>query len=98
MATRRYVWRKDGFYDRSTGERMELPARDDLAKPIVVSDIPEYRSPIDGKLITSRSHRREDLARNGCVDARDVASATGGKFKNKRFCAKRGLQVSEEFR
>lgn len=98
MATRRYVWRDDGFYDRFTGERMEVPARGEIAAPIVVSDIPEYRSPIDGKLITSRSHRREDLARNGCVDARDVPSATGGKFKNRRFCDKRGLQVSEEFR
>lgn len=65
----RYVWRDNGFYDRATGEPMELPERSGICMPQVMSDIPEYRSPIDGRMIGSRSERREDLKRNGCVEA-----------------------------
>lgn len=93
-----YVWRDGGFYEKFTGERMTVPPRDEIAVPAVLSDIPEYTSPIDGRLITSRSHRREDLKRNNCVDARDFPSPTKGKFRNERFCKKYGLEVSEEFR
>jgi hypothetical protein len=92
----RYTWRENGFYDRD-GNPMVKPFAGQIVMPSVLSDIPEYRSPIDGKPITSRSHRREDLARNNCVDARDLPTL-GGKFKNKRFAAKRGLQLSEEYR
>lgn len=42
-------------------------ARSDLPCPTVRSDIDEYRSPIDGKLITSNSQRREDLKANDCI-------------------------------
>jgi hypothetical protein len=93
-----FVWRDGGFYEKRTGKRMILPTRDGLATPSVISDIPEYRSPIDGKLITSRSQRREDLKANNCVDARDFPSPTGGKFRNKRFCERHGLPLSEEYR
>jgi hypothetical protein len=96
--SKRYVWRNGEFVDRSTGERMEKPFAGQIVMPTVISDIPAYASPIDGRMITSRSERREDLKRNNCVDARDFPSPTGGKFKNKRFCEKRGLQVSEELR
>jgi len=67
--------------------------------PAVISDIPEYRSPIDGKPITSRSERRDDLKRNNCVEWEPSLSPTKGqrKFKNPDFCKKRGLQVAEEF-
>lgn len=92
----RYVWRDNGFYDRD-GNPMAKPYAGQIVMPSVQSDIPEYLSPIDGKPITSRSHRREDLKRNNCVDARDLPSLNG-KFKNKRFCKKWGLQVSEEYR
>lgn len=68
------------------------------AVPNIIFDIPAYQSPIDGRWISSRSERRDDLARNNCVDARDFKSPTGGKIRNKEFAAKRGLQVSEEFR
>lgn len=77
-----------------TDEQRRAP----LALPTVMSDIPEYASPIDGRMITSRSARRDDMARNNCVDARDFPSPTGGKIRNKDFAAKRGLQVSEEYR
>lgn len=93
-----FVWRDGCFREKFTGERMGVPTRDEMPLPFVVSDIPEYRSPIDGKLITSRSERRDDLKRNGCVEFEPSMSPTKGKFRNERFCQKHGLQVSEEFR
>ena len=93
-----YVWRNGAFVDKQTGEAMHKPFAGQVCMPTVISDIPEYRSPIDGKPITSRSARREDLKRNNCVDARDFPSPTGGKIRNKAFAAKRGLTVSEEYR
>lgn len=48
--------------------------------PAIFGDLPEYESPIDGSIITSRSKRREDLRRSGCrpyegfeVEAREAA-------------------------
>ncbi len=92
-----YVFRNGAFFDKYTGKAMIVPTREKLCAPTVISDIPAYRSPIDGKLITSRSQRREDLKANGCVEYEPSLSPTKGKFRNKQFCAKRGLQVSEEF-
>lgn len=69
-----------------------------LALPTVISDIPEYASPIDGRMITSRSERRDDLKRNGCVEYEPSLSPTKGKIRNHEFAKKRGLTVSEEFR
>ena len=34
----------------------------------VIGDTPDYTSPIDGKLISGRKQRREDLKRNNCVE------------------------------
>lgn len=94
----RYVWR-GGWVDRKTGAPMEKPYAGQVVAPIVMPDIPEYASPIDGRVITSRSERLEDLKRNNCVEAGDAGmSPTKGKIKNKAFAAKRGLTVSEEFR
>lgn len=95
----RYLWKNDGFYDRKTGERMAV-RKGPLCAPTVISDIPEYASPIDGRMITSRSERRDDLKRNNCVEYEPSLGPTKGKakFKNPHFCKKRGLQVSEEFR
>lgn len=93
----RYIWKGDGFYSRETGEKMPV-RKGALCAPTVLSDIPEYASPIDGKMITSRSQRREDFKKHNCVDARDFKSPTNGEYRNKAFCEKRGLQVSERYR
>lgn len=84
----------------STGEPMltEEQRKAPLALPMIISDIPPYASPIDGRMITSRSERRDDLKRNNCVEWEPSMSPTKGKYRNKAFCEKRGLQVSEEFR
>jgi hypothetical protein len=97
-----FVFRDGQFVDKRTGQPM-LSA-EEMARPPsvvhVVSDIPDYRSPIDGRPITSRSQRREDLKRNNCVEYEPSLSPTKGKreFRNAEFCKKRGLQVAERFR
>lgn len=95
-----YVMRDGHYVDKRTGEPLltEVERARPIPTPQVIRDIPEYRSPIDGRLIGSRSERRDDLKRNNCVEYEPSLSPTKGKFKNPDFCAKRGLQVSEEFR
>lgn len=39
-----------------------------ICAPMIQVDIPAYQSPIDGRCISSRAQRREDLARSGCVE------------------------------
>jgi hypothetical protein len=70
-----------------------------MSAPMVMRDIPDYRSPIDGRLIGSRSTRREDLARNGCVEwepgmGRGQYKRTPGVINNPKY-AGRGLPLSE---
>ena len=77
---------------------MDLPFAGQVVAPSVMSDIPGYLSPIDGRPIGSRSERRDDLKRNNCVEYEPSLSPTKGKFRNKQFCEKRGIQISEEFR
>ncbi|MBY3597562.1 hypothetical protein [Rhizobium bangladeshense] len=94
-----YVRKNGVMVDKATGSPMLTD--EDRAKPIavpfVMSDIPEYRSPIDGRLIGSRTQRRDDLKRNRCVEYEPSISPTKGKIRNKAFAAKRGLKVSEEY-
>lgn len=68
------------------------------AVPQIMRDIPEYRSPIDGRIINSRPERRDDLERHNCREWDPADSPTGGKLKNERFATKHGLKISEEFR
>lgn len=83
----RYVWRDGGFVDRSTGQPMPVPDRGgEICAPLIQSDIPEYRSPIDGRPITSRSERREDLKRNGCIEI-DPPKKKDRVFRSKKWAA-----------
>lgn len=95
-----FVCRDGKMVDKATGEPLLTP--EEWAQPVqvpsIVSDIQPYRSPVDGRVINSRSDRRDDLKRNGCVEYEPSMSPTKGKIRNKAFAAKRGLQVSEEFR
>ena len=34
----------------------------------IMGDTPDYTSPIDGRLVSGRKQRREDLKRNNCVE------------------------------
>jgi len=87
----RYVWR-DGAFRDAGGEAMQIPQRAEVCAPNVQSDISEYRSPIDGRPITSRSHRRYDLESNGCVEAPPRKRG----YRNPQFAHKRGLEVTAE--
>jgi hypothetical protein len=60
----------------------------------VRSDIAEYRSPIDGRLITSRAQRREDLLRNDCVEADPPPHRRG--YRNPRFALRRRLPLIDD--
>jgi hypothetical protein len=53
----------------------------DFPCPMYRPDIQEYHSPIDGKLITSRSHRREDLKANDCIEWEPGIGKRGGADK-----------------
>lgn len=87
-----YVFRDGQFVDKRTGERMVLPERGEICAPLVMPDTPEYASPIDGRPITSRSARREDLKRNNCVEWGDMPRVNGGVAKSKEFARKHGLK------
>lgn len=89
----RYVFRNGRFVHPTTGEEMYMPERGEICAPQVMRDIPEYMSPCGTGLITSRSHRREDLKRNDCVEA-PPRKKRG--YKNPSFALKRGLPLKQE--
>ena len=67
MPTYRYDKTLGAFVDKRTGERMIPEGHvSEITLPFIMTDIPEYRSVVSGKMITSRSERREDLKRTGC--------------------------------
>jgi hypothetical protein len=91
-----FVWKEGrGFVHKTTGEPMEIPERDGVCCPRVESDIEPYKSPVDGRVISSRSAQRDDLKRNDCV-LKPKRKFTG--YSNPNFALKRGLPLSEEAR
>ena len=88
----RYVLKNGQWINRATGEPMVTPDR--LAMPMIISDIPEYRSPIDGRPITSRSARRDDLKRNNCVEYEPSLKPKHPKFEAFEERRKRALKES----
>lgn len=93
----RYRWTDKGFVD-AEGNRMVVPERDGICLPMVASDIKPYACPITGKMITSRSEHRENLAKHGMRVMEPDESPTKGKIRNAAFAKKRGLKVSDEYR
>lgn len=96
----RYKRDHEGVWRDPNGNPMVMPERDGISLPTLMPDIGEYASPIDGKLISSRSARREDLKANDCVEWEPSMSPTRGKLElnNPRFAKKHGLEnfLSEE--
>lgn len=87
-----YVLRDGRMVNKATGEPMVPP--DQPFRPVTplhVSDIAPYLSPVDGRYISGRAAKRDDLARNNCIDANDLPSPTGGKLRSRKFAEKRGL-------
>jgi len=93
----RYVYRNGAWRDPSTDELMDVPDR--LAMPTVRSDIQPYKSPIDGRMITTASERRDDLARNNCVPYEPMGNMPKG-VNNPKYAAKYGAMnlLTEEAR
>ena len=85
-----FVFKNGHFVSKRPGEALAFDLAARPCAPRVVSDIPEYRSPIDGKPITSRSHRREDLKRNGCVEW-EPGIGKAAKVTNPRIAKKYGM-------
>lgn len=84
-------------YDKERGIMVDKATREPMvtgewtpATPMVFGDLPEYRSPIDGSLISGRRARKYDLEKNNCVDANDFAKPK--KLKNARFAKKMGVE------
>ena len=80
-------------------------ARSDLAAPIVMREISEYQSPIDGRPITSRTERNEDCKRNDAIPwepgighKAGAKDRTPGKYKNPKFAKKHNLPLHESAR
>ena len=98
MAT--YVMRNGVSVNKKTGEPMVQPDQrgGPICTPMIAGAMPEYRSPIDGRIIHDRAERRDDLKRNDCIEWDASMSPTKGRIKNAKFAAKHGMQVSEEFR
>ena len=69
-----------------------------IVPPQIMKAMPEYRSPVDGRIINSRAERRDDLERNNCREWDAADSPTKGKFRNERFARKVGAKVAEEYR
>ncbi len=93
----RYRWTPDGFVDRD-GNRMVIPERNGVCMPVVQSDMAPITSPIDGKVISSRSQLRYELEKHDKRIQEPSESPTKGKIRNHDFAKKRGLTVSQEYR
>lgn len=92
-----YVYRDGRMVDKETGEPMNNNKEWVPTVPMVISDIEPYLSPVTGEYVSGRRAKRDDLAKNNCVDTAELGTSLGGKIKNKRFAKKHGLQVSEEY-
>lgn len=76
-------------WNHATGEsydpRERTPERSGRIQ--IIKDIPEYVSPVNGKVIGSRSERREDLKRTGCREADPSEKSWWERERQKRATA-----------
>lgn len=74
-------------YDQNLSweENVRLAAKSKVTFPriSVVSDTPEYVSPVTGRPVDGRAARREDLKRAGCVEAEPPARKK--EYRNARY-------------
>ena len=96
MAT--YRWNGNRFVDKDGNPMVDPSVPFVPVIPQFMKPMPEYRSPVDGRLISSRQERKDDLDRNNCREWEKSDSPTGGKFRNERMAKKYGGVVAEEYR
>lgn len=91
-----YVWsgalRK--FVDKKTGELMPIKNDNAICRPMIVSDIEPYQSPINGAYVGGRATRREDLKKNDCVPFEPMTNRPRG-ISNPKIAKKYGLKLDE---
>lgn len=93
MPIYRYDPARDCMVDKETGEPMNpAPHEGAFPCPRVQSDIAPYLSPVDGRYVSGRRAKRDDMARHNCIDAADMPSPTGGRFRSRKFARKYGLE------
>lgn len=75
MAGYRSIWGAGGKVAEYNGDELVFVDREyfsrkrsDLAAPTIIKDIGEYRSPIDGQMITSRSAHRDHLKAHDVIE------------------------------
>lgn len=86
-------------YDKELGIMVDKVTREPMVTgewkpvtPMTFGDLPEYQSPIDGRVISGRRARKYDLEKNNCIDANELPRKTSGKLKNPAFAKKHGLE------
>jgi hypothetical protein len=89
-----YVRRNGQWVDKSTGEPMEVPERNDICIPRVRSDITAYVSPITGQMIDGRAAQREDLKRSGCR-LQDPSEHTVHTCRTEKWARRLGKDVED---
>jgi hypothetical protein len=82
---------RDAFAALGTHEHVIKPTR-------IIPDIPDYVSPVTGKLVSGRRQRRYDLESNNCREWTPSDSPTGGKIRTERMARKVGGTVAPEYR
>jgi hypothetical protein len=60
-----YIIRDGAIIDKRTGQPIDV-SDSAVCAPLVVSDLPEYISPVTRRPVDGRAARREDLKRAGC--------------------------------
>lgn len=80
----KYVYRDGKLVEKDTGEPLEVD-RTSPALPQYRPDIRPYRSPIDGRMITTRHERLEDLKRNGCREVDPSEGPKRDQFRNPKY-------------
>lgn len=82
-------------WNHATGESYDPREREAerAASFQIQKDIPEYLSPVTGKLIGSRSERREDLKRTGCREV-DPSEHKWWAEKRKRDAAENDRRIT----
>jgi hypothetical protein len=64
----KYVLRANGWVDPDTGQPMPIPQRDGICVPTIRGDIPDYVSPVTGKVVSGRAARRDEMAKHDLVE------------------------------
>ena len=69
---REYVWINAEEMRREPESRLEIHVRPNIA----------YASPVDGTPVTTWAKRRDDMARHGCMDAREARECAQDARRN----------------